>query len=127
MPVVSISLNREILKKIDMIQKELGFSGRSEVIRTGLRMLIADSKEKSELVGRIRSILLLIHNRKAENIVTEIKHEFEEITKSQSHDHLGDDKCLELFVLDGDAEKIKEMERLFITSRKMEYVELVIV
>ena len=126
MPIVSISLNKEILKETDRIQKELGFSGRSEVIRTGLRMLIADSKEKRELVGRLRSILLLIHNRKAEDVVTEIKHDFEEITKSQSHDHLGEDKCLEIFVLDGDAEKIKEMERSFITSRKMEYVELVI-
>ena len=127
MPVVSISLNKEILKEADRIQQELGFSGRSEVIRTGLRMLIASSKEKRELAGRLRSILLLIHHKKAEDVVTEIKHEYEAITKSQIHDHLGEGKCLEIFVLDGDADKIKEMERLFITSRKMDYVELVIV
>lgn len=127
MPVISISLNREILEETDRVQKDLGFSGRSEVIRTGLRMLIANSKEKRELVGRLRSILLLIHYKQAEDVVTAIKHEYEEITKSQSHHHLGEDKCLEIFVLDGDAEKIKEMERLFTTSRKMEYVDLVIV
>jgi CopG family nickel-responsive transcriptional regulator len=127
MPIISISLNRAILEETDRIQQELGFSGRSEVIRTGLRMLIANSKEKRALVGRLRSILLLLHHNNAEHVVTAIKHEYEEITKSQSHHHLGDDKCLEIFVLDGDAETIKEMERLFTTSRKMEYVELVII
>ncbi len=127
MPVISISLNRGILEETDRIQKELGFSGRSEVIRTALRMLIVNSKEKRALVGRLHSILLLLHHKKAENVVTEIKHDYEEITKSQSHHHLGEDKCLEVFVLDGNAEKIKEMERLFTTSRKMDYVELVII
>lgn len=127
MPIISISLNREILEETDRIQKELGFSGRSEVIRTALRMLIVNSKEKRALVGRLHSILLLLHHKKAENVVTEIKHDYEEITKSQSHHHLGEDKCLEVFVLDGNAEKIKEMERLFTTSRKMDYVELVII
>ncbi len=127
MPVISISLNREILEETDRIQTELGFSGRSEVIRTALRMLIVNSKEKRALVGRLHSILLLLHHKKAENVVTEIKHDYEEITKSQSHHHLGEDKCLEVFVLDGNAEKIKEMERLFTTSRKMDYVELVII
>ena len=127
MPVISISLNREILAETDRIQKELGFSGRSEVIRTALRALIANSKEKRALAGRLRAILLLLHHKNAENAVTAIKHKYEEITKSQSHHHLGEDKCLEIFVLDGDAEKIKEMERLFTTSRKMEYVALIII
>jgi CopG family nickel-responsive transcriptional regulator len=126
MPIVSISLNKEILEETDRIQRELGFSGRSEVIRTGLRILLAKSKEKMELAGRLRAILLLIHRKTAEHVVTEIKHEYEAVTRSQSHHHLGEEKCLEIFVLDGDAEKIKEMERLFATSRKMDYVELVI-
>ena len=35
MPIVSISLNDEILKQIDALQKNLGFSGRSDAIRAG--------------------------------------------------------------------------------------------
>lgn len=124
--IISISLNEEILKEIDKIRKELGFSGRSEVIRAGLRMLIADSKEKERLSGRLNSILLLIHNQKAEDIVTEIKHKFEEITKTQIHSHLKEDKCLEVFILSGEADKIKELINLFQTSGKMEYIKLII-
>jgi len=126
MVIVSISLNDKILKEIDRIQRELGFSGRSEVIRAGARMLISESKEKEGLTGKINSALLLIHSREAEDVVTEIKHRFEDITKTQIHSHLKENKCLEIFVLDGDADRIKEMVRLFQTSRKMEYVKLII-
>ncbi|EMR75504.1 putative transcriptional regulator with CopG/Arc/MetJ DNA-binding domain and metal-binding domain [Thermoplasmatales archaeon SCGC AB-540-F20] len=126
MVIVSISLNDKILKEIDRIQRELGFSGRSEVIRAGARMLISESKEKEGLTGKINSALLLIHSQEAEDAVTEIKHRFEDITKTQIHSHLKENKCLEIFVLDGDADRIKEMVRLFQTSRKMEYVKLII-
>lgn len=126
MPIISISLSDKLLEETDRIQKELGFSGRSEVIRAGARMLIADSREKEKLVGRINSILLLIHNQKVEDIVTEIKHGFEDITKTQIHSHLRDNKCLEVFVLDGNAKRIKEITRLFQASGKMEYVKLIV-
>ncbi|MEM3506056.1 MAG: CopG family ribbon-helix-helix protein [Candidatus Bathyarchaeia archaeon] len=119
-------MNEEILKEIDEVKKELGFSGRSEVIRAGARMLIADNKEREKLVGKLNPILLLIHSQKAEDIVTKIKHEFEDITKTQIHSHLKEDKCLEIFILDGDAERIKQFANLFQTSRKIEYVKLIV-
>ena len=126
MVIVSISLNDTILKEIDRIQNELGYSGRSEVIRAGARLLISESKEKERLTGMINSTLLLIHSQDIEDVVTEIKHRFEDITKTQIHSHLRENKCLEVFVLDGDANRIKEMVRLFQTSRKMDYVKLIV-
>lgn len=124
--IISISLNEEILNEIEKIQKELGFSGRSEVIRAGARMLIADNKEKEKLTGNLNSILLLIHDQKAEDIVTKIKHEFEDITKTQIHSQLREGKCLEIFILDGNAYKIKRLVKLFQTSRKIYYVKLIV-
>ena len=126
MAIVSVSLNDKILEEIDRMQKELGFSGRSEVIRAGVRMLVSDNKEKERLTGKINSILLLIHNQKVEDAVTEIKHRFEDITKTQIHTHLREDKCLEIFILNGDADRIKRLVNLFQTSRKMEYVKLIV-
>ena len=126
MVIVSISLNDTILKEIDRIQNALGYSGRSEVIRAGARLLISESKEKERLTGNINSILLLIHSQDAENVVSEIKHKFENVTKTQIHSHLRENKCLEVFVLDGEADRIKEMVRLLQTSRKMDYVKLIV-
>ena len=126
MPVISISLNEKILEEIDKIQAELGFSGRSEVIRAGARMLVADVREKEELTGTLNSILLLIHSQEVENVVTSIKHDFEDITNTQIHSHLRGEKCLEIFVLDGDADRIKHFVDLFQTSGKMDYVKLIV-
>ncbi len=126
MTVISISLTDEILNEIDKLQKELEFSGRSEVMRAGARMLLADNKEKEALEGRLNSVLLLIHTQKVEGTVTEIKHKFEDIISTQIHNHLREDKCLEVFILDGDAARIKQLLRLFQTSGKMDYVKLII-
>ncbi|MBU7024317.1 MAG: CopG family ribbon-helix-helix protein [Theionarchaea archaeon] len=126
MPVISISVNEKILEEIDRIQEELGFSGRSEVIRAGARMLIADTREKEKFAGEINSILLLIHNQEVESVVTLIKHDFEDITNTQIHSHLKGGKCLEIFILDGEAERIKELVGQFLISGKMEYVKLIV-
>ncbi|MGP3668127.1 MAG: CopG family ribbon-helix-helix protein [Candidatus Bathyarchaeota archaeon] len=124
--IISISLNEELLKEMDEVQREFGFSGRSEVVRAGIRMLIADSREKKKLVGEINSILLLVHNQEVEDTVTVIKHEFEDIICTQIHSHLKDGKCLEVFILNGNVERIKQLTNLFQVCGKMEYVKLIV-
>ncbi len=126
MTIISISLNDKLLTEIDQLQKELGFSGRSEVIRAGARMLLADNREKEKLEGQLNSVLLLIHTQKVEDTVTAIKHEFEDIISTQIHNHLREDKCIEVFILEGDAARIKDLVRLFQTTRKMDYVKLIV-
>ena len=88
MAIVSISLNDKILEDIDGIQKELGFSGRSEVIRCALRLLIEENRQKEQLSGRINVIMIAVHDKKVEDMVTEIKHKFEDIIKTQIHSHI---------------------------------------
>ena len=126
MTIISTSINDELLVEIDKLQKELGFSGRSEVIRAGARMLLADNKEKETLEGRLNSVLLLIHAQKVEDMVTDLKHEFEDVIRTQIHNHLREDKCLEVFILEGDAARIKQLVRLFHASGKMDYVKLIV-
>jgi CopG family nickel-responsive transcriptional regulator len=126
MPIISLSLNDTILKEIDKIQKEQGFSSRSEVIRAGVRILFSENKEMESLTGKINSILLLVHGHDVESIVSKIKHNFEDITTTQIHSHLKNNKCLEIFVLEGDSIRIKELIRQFKTSKKMDLVKLIV-
>ena len=48
MPIVSISLNDEILSELDKLQSTMGFSGRSEAIRAGIRSFVSEEKQKSD-------------------------------------------------------------------------------
>ena len=52
MPIVSISLNNDILSEIDKLKKSMGFSGRSEAIRAGIRNFVSETKQKTELSGK---------------------------------------------------------------------------
>jgi len=124
--IISVSLSESLLEEVSRIQREMGFSGRSEVIRAGLRRLIAEHRERKRLSGRINSILLVVHEREDEDIVNKIKHEFDDIINTQLHSHLKREKCLEIFILDGDAERIREIVDRFETCGKMEYVNLIV-
>lgn len=126
MPIVSISLNDEILSEIDKLQKSMGFSGRSEIIRAGIRNLIAEEKQRSNLSGLIHAILMIIHDEESEQIVTGIKHNHEELIGTHLHSKIEGNKCMELFLLHGEADKVDVMTEDFKTNRKMDHVKLVI-
>lgn len=126
MAIISISLNDKILEEINRIQSEMGYSGRSEVIRSGIRLLLSENKSNESLSGEINAILILIHNQDKEEIVSTIKHDFEDVTNTQIHNHLRNNKCLEIFVLNGKSERIKNFFKLFKTCGKMDYVKLVV-
>ncbi|MEM0441719.1 MAG: CopG family ribbon-helix-helix protein [Candidatus Nitrosocaldus sp.] len=122
--IVSISLTDSMLKEIDELQKEFGFSGRSEVIRAGIRMLLTDKVEKERLAGNIGCVLIVTHDEEDE-ASTRIKLRYEDIIKTHLHCKLKNKKCLELFVIEGDAEKIKDMTKEFQANEGMERVRLI--
>jgi CopG family nickel-responsive transcriptional regulator len=107
------------------LKEELGFSGRSEVIRSGTRMFIEDNREKQKLMGDIHSILILIHPQMSEDQVTQIKHDYEDIISTQIHSHLQEKQCLELFILEGDAQRMVELDRRLNQHVKSLYSKLV--
>lgn len=121
-----MSLEEKLLEDIGRLQKELGFSGRSEVIRVALRMLLADKKARSKLHGTLDAILLVIHQDVYSPDVSAIRHAYGKIIKTQIHNHLASSKCLEIFVLKGDAHSVKKLADEFQRNRKIEFVKLVV-
>lgn len=125
MPIVSISLNDEILGEIDKLQKTMGFSGRSEAIRAGIRSFVAEEKQRSELSGNVHAILLVVHKDEFDHIVSGIVHNFEDLITTHLHSKIEGNRCMELFLIDGDAEKINIITKDFQTNKKMDTVKLV--
>jgi CopG family nickel-responsive transcriptional regulator len=125
MPIISISLNDEILSQLDKLQKSMGFSGRSEVIRAGIRNFVSEAKQKNELSGNIHAILLVVHNDKFDHIVSGITHNFEDLITTHLHSKIEGDKCMELFVIDGEAERVSTITNDFQINKKMDTVKLV--
>jgi len=125
MPIVSISLNDEILSELDKLQSSMGFSGRSEAIRAGIRAFVSEEKQKSDLSGNINAILLVVHNDEFDHAVSGITHNFEDLITTHLHSKIDKEKCMELFVINGDAEKVSTMTKDFQTNKNMDTVKLV--
>ncbi|MFA5049882.1 MAG: CopG family ribbon-helix-helix protein [Candidatus Micrarchaeia archaeon] len=126
MPIVSLSVNNKLLEEISLLIKEKGYSGKSEVFRAGIRKLIEDKKEKEKLSGNVRAILIITLKEHAGEFITELKHRFSDITDTQIHTGLGKEKCAEIFVLNGDANKIKKLLNELETSKKIENARLIV-
>jgi CopG family transcriptional regulator, nickel-responsive regulator len=124
--IISISLNKNILAEMDKIQKSLGFSGRSELIRAGIRSLLSEEKRRDNITGFIHALFLAIHDEKSDDQVTEMRHTFDKVINTHLHSKIDKDKCLEIFLLKGDASEINEMARQFQSNRNMDDVELVV-
>ena len=125
MPIVSISLNDEILSELDKLQSSMGFSGRSEAIRAGIRTFVSEEKQKADLSGNIHAILLVVHNDEFDHVFSGITHNFEDLITTHLHSKIEKEKCMELFLIDGDAEKVSTMTKDFQTNKNMDTVKLV--
>ncbi len=125
MPIVSISLNDEILAELDKLQSSMGFSGRSEAIRAGIRTFVSEEKQKADLSGNIHAILLVVHNDQFDHVVSGITHNFEDLITTHLHSKIEKEKCMELFLINGDAEKVSTMTKDFQTNKNMDTVKLV--
>jgi CopG family nickel-responsive transcriptional regulator len=123
--IVSVSLNDDILAEIDKLQKTLGFSGRSEIVRAGIRNLLADEKDRQNLSGHLFAVLLAVHDEKSDDQVTEMGHGYDKLITTHIHNKIDGDRCLEIFLLKGDAEEIKDMTKKFQSNKKMDHVKLI--
>jgi len=127
MPVVSLSLNETLLNDLDGLQKEFAYSGRSEVVRAAIRMMLTDAREKRHVTGVVAGLLLAIHDHETEHHVTQVKHMFLDVIHTQLHNRFREGKCMELFILEGDADRIKELAAELQRSEDNEYVKLLII
>lgn len=123
--IVSVSLNEDILNEVDKLQKALGFSGRSEIVRAGIRNLLAEEKERQDLSGSLFAVLLAIHDEKSDDQVTTMQHDYDRLITTHIHNKIDGDRCLEIFLIKGEAREIKDMTKKFQSNKKMDHVKLI--
>ena len=119
------SLTEEILKEIDSLQKNLGFSGRSDAIRAGIRSFVSEEKQKENLSGNVNAILLVVQSDEDDNQVNGIKHSYEYLITTHLHSKIEGDKCMELFMLKGEADSVSSITKDFQINKRMDTVKLV--
>ncbi len=124
MTVVSLSLPEKMVSDMDEIQGSVGFSGRSELVRAAIRLLLDDTRQKNALAGETTAVIVVGHGKEDEEPVTRLKHKFEDIVKTHVHCKVSHEDCIEVFVLAGQGKEIASMAKEFERERKIRSVKL---
>jgi len=116
-----------MIRELDQIQDTGGFTGRSELVRAAIRLLIDDRKEKSSLLGHVNAVVVVTHDESNEAPITRLKHEFEDIVTTHIHSKISHGNCVELFLVEGEGKKVASMTREFQKEEKMKSVKLIVI
>ena len=123
---MSVSLNKTILDEMDKLEKSHGFSGRSEIVRAGIRNLLSEERKRQDLTGMLHALFLAIHDEDSDDQVTEMRHVYDKLINTHLHSKIDRDRCLEIFLLRGDAREVKEMTKKFQANKNMDNVQLIV-
>ena len=124
MPIVSLSLPDKMVKAMEEIQDSVGFSGRSELVRAAIRLLLEDTKDKDGFTGKSNAVIVVGHASVDEEPVTRLKHSYGDIVRTHVHVKVSTEDCIELFVLAGEGKQIAAMAKGFERERKIKSVKL---
>ena len=111
MPVISIALDEELLRKLDMLVKVEGFSSRSEAVREAVKNLISECELVKMKTGRMMASITVMYGyeeRRVDQQLARIRHEYDELVTGNIHLHLGKLYCVEVFVVEGEVERVHE-------------------
>ncbi len=119
MPIISLSIPETMLREMDDLEESYGFTGRSELVRAAVRLMVDEDRERSSLSGEISGLVVVTHDTDEEEPVTKLKHEYDSIIKTHIHSKLTPSTCIELFLVHGDAKRVGAMSKAFRAQDEM--------
>ena len=113
MSIISLSIPKPLLEKVDNYIKEQGYANRSEIVRQALRTYISEAKKLDDLRGNITATITIIYQKGAKTgQQTDSQHHFSNVVLTFLHTHIEEGYCIEVIVARGEA----QMMKAFITS-----------
>lgn len=109
MPIVSISLTSNLLKKLDEFMQERGYSSRSEAIRDAVRDSLSEYELSRFERGKVTATITVISEHERHDVderLMRLRHQHDDIVSGNMHIHLGKTYCLEIFITEGEAAKV---------------------
>lgn len=107
-----ITIPQDVLEEVEKYMKKMGIRSRSKIIAEALRLYLEERKtilvEKGIFVG---SLFVVYNHERGDTIekLIDIQHDFLENIQSVLHVHISHEKCLEIIVVHGEIEKIKQL------------------
>lgn len=123
-----ISMEKELLERLDQEIVKRGYPNRSEAIRDLIRNQLVEidwSRDEEEVAGTI-TIIYNHHVKGLSDLLLELQHDHHAMIISVMHVHLEHDHCLEVMVIKGPAAEARELAGRLIGVKGVKHGKLTI-
>ncbi len=121
-----VSIDEDLLEKFDQLIARKGYGSRSEAIRDLIRDSLVQTEWESastETIGTI-TIVFNSHTRELSDLLTHLQHLYYRSIISATHIHLDDENCLEVLIVRGRSEEIKNISDRLTSARGVKHGRL---
>jgi len=121
-----VSLDSDLLEKFDKHCEERSYQTRSEAIRDLIRNTLVQ-REWEQAEGDLAGTLTLVYDHHKSGLsqrLTEVQHDAHHVIQSSLHVHLDHHNCLEVIILKGDADTIKDLGQKLISTKGVKHGNL---
>lgn len=125
---VGVSFEPELLDRFDVLIKAKGYTNRSEAIRDLVRKSLIESEVEGEK-GDVIGTLTIVYDHEAPNVTNRLlhlQHHHHSEISSTTHIHVDEQTCLEVLVLRGRGEEIRELADNIRAVKGVKHGELVL-
>lgn len=124
---ISMSLPKKLLADFDEVLKERGYHSRSKGIRDALQDYIVRYQWMNEMEGERIGIITIIYDHHYSNVMetlAEIQHSFRKEITTSMHIHMTEKYCMEIIVVNGDINEIRQLTEKMMRLKGVEHVKL---
>jgi len=124
---ISMSLPKKLLNDFDEVLKDRGYNSRSKGIRDALKDYIVRYQWMKEVEGDRVGIVAVIYDHHYTGVMedlTDIQHQFRDFINATMHIHMTEKNCLEVIVVKGDAQQIRNLTEQIMRLKGVEHVKL---
>ena len=122
-----VAMPKALLGKFDSFISKRNYPNRSEAFRDLIRQVLVEEEWKlknKETVGTI-TLVYNHHYKEISDVLTDLQHHYCKEIISCLHVHLDKDNCLEVLVLKGKSEKIKDVADRLIATKGVKHGKLI--
>lgn len=124
---ISMSLPKKLLNEFDEVLKDRGYNSRSKGIRDALKDYIVRYQWMKDIEGDRIGIVAVIYDHHYTGVLedlTDIQHDFRDYINATMHIHMTGKSCLEVIVVKGEAQEIRNLTEKIMRLKGVEHVKL---
>ncbi len=124
---IGVSLEGPLLQSFDRIVASEGFASRSEALRELIRRSLVQQRRQGS--GKVVGTITIVYRHDVGMVTHRIlhrQHDFLGTIRATAHTHLGEETCLEVLIVEGDARRVEELANRLRTVKGVLFAEIVL-